>query len=511
MLANIISGALLGIDAYRVSVEVDMAMGLPQLTIVGLPDGAVRESKERVRTAIKNSGYSLPSRRVTINLAPADIRKEGSAFDLPIALGMLACAGGLATDSLGEYMILGELALDGKLRPIKGALSLAAACRDMGKKGVILPMENALEAAVVEGVDVIGIEALDEAIHFLNGNLPIDPCCAKKNTFEVQPGDFNVDFCDVKGQEHVKRALEVAAAGGHNVVMVGPPGSGKTMLSRRLATILPAMIFEESLETTKVYSVMGLVSEKESLIASRPFRSPHHTISDVGLIGGGKTPKPGEISLAHNGVLFLDELPEFKRNVLEVMRQPMEDNRVTITRSMVSVTYPARFMLVAAMNPCPCGYLGDPRHECSCSPAEIVRYRTRISGPLLDRIDIHVEVPAVRYKELSDKSRGEDSKCIRERVETARKIQLGRYTNGDAVAFCNAQMAPRQLRKFCQVDSEGERLLEMVVDKLGMSARAYDRILKVARTIADLDDCAEIKPVHLSEAIQYRALDRPVA
>ncbi len=508
MLATIFSGALHGIDAYRVEVEVDMAPGLPQMNIVGLPQGAVKEARERVRSAIKNSGFPLLSRRITINLAPADVRKEGAAFDLPIAAGLLACSQALALDGLARYMVLGELALDGAIKPIRGALSMAVACRDQGLKGIVLPESNAREAAVVEGIDVVGVRDLSQVVRFFNGAEAIQKTCATpfERVCEASSKDF--DLSDVKGQEHVKRAMEVAAAGGHNVLMVGPPGSGKTMLARRLSSILPHLEFEESLQTTKVYSVAGMTLEKDALVTERPFRSPHHTISDVGLIGGGTIPKPGEISLAHNGVLFLDELPEFKKNVLEVMRQPLEDHRVSITRSMISITYPSKIMLVAAMNPCPCGYLGDPKHECSCTIGEIQRYRSRLSGPLLDRIDLHVEVPAVRYKDLSDERRGESSSVVRDRVENARKIQRLRFRKDMNGIACNAYMQPKHMQRFCKVDSEGGRLLEMVVDRLGMSARAYDRILKVARTIADLQDDTDIRAVHISEAIQYRTLDR---
>ncbi len=507
MLSRVFSGAILGIDAFIVEVEVDLSLGLPGLQMVGLPDNAVRESKERVRSAIKNTGVHLPSRRITVNLAPADIRKMGAAFDLPIAVGILAGNEVVQHERLTEYMVLGELALDGSVKPVPGALPIAVACREQGYRGVILPSDNAAEAAVVTGVEVIPVNSLLETIEFLNERRQILPMKAKAPQ-DDPPEAYRIDLQDVKGQEHVKRALEVAAAGGHNLLMIGPPGCGKTMMARRISSILPQMSFEESLETSKVYSVLGLLPRGKGLVNVRPFRAPHHTISDVGLIGGGTVPRPGEISLAHNGVLFLDELPEFRKYVLEVLRQPLEDNTVTITRSMMTLSYPASFMLVSAMNPCPCGYLGDPKKECSCSSMEIQRYRSRISGPLLDRIDLHIEVPAVKYQDLQETRRGESSAEIRARVEGARAMQAERLK--DSGVFTNARMTSPMLRKHCPIDQEGSRLLEMVVDRLGMSARAYDRIIKVARTIADLEKSETIQAAHLSEAIQYRSLDRAV-
>nr|WP_231934246.1 YifB family Mg chelatase-like AAA ATPase [Geobacter sp. DSM 9736] len=506
MLAKVLSSALLGIDAILVDVEVDIAQGLPQFATVGLPDGAVKESKDRVKSALKNSGYEFPNRRITVNLAPADIRKEGAAFDLPISIGILAATGVVKDHRLRNYLLLGELSLDGRIKPIRGALPVAVAARASNLAGIIVPKDNAGEAAVVEGVDIIGVTELAEVVQFLNGELDLNPHRVDVQSLFRQNAEYGDDFSEVKGQEHAKRALEVAASGGHNILMIGPPGSGKTMLARRIPSILPPMSFDEAIETTKVYSVMGLLDRDKALIASRPFRSPHHTISDIGLIGGGNSPRPGEVSLSHNGVLFLDELPEFKKHVLEVLRQPLEDGRVTISRALTSMTYPSRFMLVSALNPCPCGYLGDPLHQCSCTPIMVQRYRSRISGPLLDRIDIHIEVPGVKYRDLSDSRDGETSIDIGKRVEQSRLLQQERF-RGTKV-HCNSQMTPRLIKKHCELDEAGHRLLELVTDRLGLSARSYNRILKVSRTIADLAGSDRIRDNHISEAIQYRSLDR---
>ncbi len=509
MISKIYSAALMGIDAYLVEVETHIERGIPVFGIVGLPDSAVKESRDRVEAAIKNSGFRFSrQQRITVNLAPADIKKEGSSYDLPIAIGILTARGEVNAEAADRYLILGELALDGSLRPIHGALSIAIKAREAKFEGILLPQENAREAAMGSGpVKVYPMEHLLDVVNFLNNNSDFDPIEVNIEEIFKQESRTHLDLKDVKGQEHVKRAMEVAAAGGHNIIMIGPPGSGKTMLARRFPTILPLMSLAEAIETTKIHSVAGLLPPDHGLIGVRPFRAPHHTISDVALVGGGRFPRPGEVSLAHHGVLFLDELPEFKKNVLEVLRQPMEDGKVSIARAAFSLTYPAKFMLVAAMNPCPCGYYGDPNHSCSCTVPQIQKYRSRISGPLLDRIDLHIEVPAVNFKELTSERSGEPSRVVRERVQQARELQLARFKNEKNI-YCNAHMETPQIRKYCQIDEQGKVLLSRAINNLGLSARAYDRVLKVARTIADLEGAEKILPHHLSEAIQYRSLDR---
>ena len=506
MLAKVFSGSVIGVDAYMIDVEVDIMHGLPSFTTVGLPETAVKESRERVKSAIINSGYRFPDDRITVNLAPAHLKKEGTGFDLPIALGILTATKIIPNNVVSRFLFQGELSLDGRVKPVNGSLSMALAAKKAKYAGIVVSYENRLEASVVDEISVFAVKTLGQAVDFLNGIATIMPEKTNIQSLFNQANDSDLNFSEVIGQEHAKRAIEVASAGGHNLLMVGPPGSGKTMLARRISSALPPLTFEEAIETTKIHSVAGLLPPDQAIITRRPFRAPHHTTSDAGLIGGGHIPRPGDVSLAHNGILFLDELPEFKKNVLEALRQPLEDLQVTISRANLRITFPSAFMLITAMNPCPCGYYSDSKHPCICTPRQIQRYRSKISGPLMDRIDIHVDVPALAYKDLQQDLQAESSQSIRTRVVKARLIQLRRFKH--TKIFCNAQMQSRLIKKYCRLDLSCEKLLETAVEKLGLSARAYHRILKCARTIADLDQQEHIKTDHIGEAIQYRTLDR---
>jgi magnesium chelatase family protein len=508
MLARCFSAAIAGLDASVVEVEVNTGQGIPQVVIVGLPDKAVNESRDRVKTALENSGFSHIRTRTTINLAPADVKKEGPIYDLPMALGILAATGQGAFPRLGEFLVVGELALNGAVRPARGVLSMALLAREKRRAGVIVPSGNVAEAGVVGGIEVYGVSSLRECVEFLSGKVKLEAQRSDAEALFAKGAAYDLDFADVKGQAQAKRAVEVAVAGGHNLLMIGPPGSGKSMIAKRIPGILPPMTLEEALETTRIHSVAGLLGPGQAIVATRPFRSPHHTISDVALTGGTADLRPGEVSLAHHGVLFLDELPEFKRQALEAMRQPIEDGAVNVARATGSVSFPCRFMLVASMNPCPCGFLGNPKKECRCSPSQVQRYRSKISGPLLDRVDLHVEVPAVSYGEISGAApAAEASSSVRARVLAAREFQYQRFRKRGRI---NAHMSPRGLRAHCALDAEGEGFLRAAMEEMRFSARAHDRILKVARTIADLEGSARVAANHLGEALQYRALDRAV-
>lgn len=507
MLVKLFGAAVQGIDATIVTIEVNTSRGI-KFFLVGLPDSAVKESHERIISALQVNGYKFPTCQIIVNMAPADIKKEGSSYDLPLAIGILAATGSVSDKRLGEYLIIGELSLDGSLQPIRGALPIAIAARQQGFKGFILPKQNAREAAVVNNLDVLGVENITEVIDFFNGTRELEPTLVNtREEFYRNQSSFLFDFADVKGQENVKRALEVAAAGSHNIILIGAPGSGKSMMAKRLPSILPPLSLGESLETTKIHSVAGKLGKDVSLIATRPFRSPHHTISQVAMVGGGASPQPGEISLAHNGILFLDELPEFNRNVLEVLRQPLEDRHITISRAKYTLDYPANFQLVASMNPCPCGYYNHPTRNCVCSPGQVQRYLNKISGPLLDRIDIQVEIVPVPFEKMADRTPGESSSTIRQRVIRARQTQAERFAKTPGI-YSNAQMTSQLLHQYAQPDTQGLSLLKNAMNRLNLSARAYDRILKVSRTIADLDQSEDIRPHHLAEAISYRSLDR---